>query len=249
MKTTVLADDFKCTSTDPITDIHIWGSWKDDAFPRGDPAAADGVFFTLKIWDDIPDPDGPTGDGYSMPGTMLWEQRFVYPTSTLPDPKFTSREWPPSGTPAPGDSDWYDPTTGTWLPDEHNNLFQYNFFPDPNNTFVQEGTPNDPKIYWLSVEANVMSAGEEFGWRTTHKDNNWQDDATYSIWEAPSGPGAWTETTPWTDMVYPGDPTGAQHEFYDPETSVNMAFVITPEPTTMLLLSMGSLALIRRRRR
>ena len=26
----MLADDFECTSTDPITSIHIWGSWKGD---------------------------------------------------------------------------------------------------------------------------------------------------------------------------------------------------------------------------
>ena len=196
------------------------------------------MFFHVKIWDDIP--QGAQGNAYSMPGNLLWEETFHYPTSTL-SPNFTIREWPPSGTPAPGLSDWFDPTTGTELPDDHDKLFQYNFFTDPNNTFVQNGEPNAPKIYWLSVETAVMG-NEEFGWRTTHKDNNWMDDASYSKWVSPLGPGAWTEETPWTDMVYPDG-----HEFEG--ESINLAFVITPEPTTIVLLGMGAVALIRRRRR
>src|SRR5881628_2400901 len=30
----ILADDFKCTQTGPITSIHIWGSWLNDRVPR-----------------------------------------------------------------------------------------------------------------------------------------------------------------------------------------------------------------------
>ena len=30
----ILADDFKCTQTGPITSIHIWGSWLNDRAPR-----------------------------------------------------------------------------------------------------------------------------------------------------------------------------------------------------------------------
>src|SRR3990170_7895753 len=48
----VLADDFLCTSTGPITDIHIWGSWLYDRLPVipgttvGDP---NNVSFRLSI--------------------------------------------------------------------------------------------------------------------------------------------------------------------------------------------------------
>src|SRR5712691_13462523 len=33
--TKILADDWKCTSQDPVTDIHIWGSWLNDRLPPG----------------------------------------------------------------------------------------------------------------------------------------------------------------------------------------------------------------------
>ena len=31
----ILADDFLCIETGPITDIHIWGSWYHDMLPAG----------------------------------------------------------------------------------------------------------------------------------------------------------------------------------------------------------------------
>ena len=30
----ILADDFLCTQSGPITDIHIWGSWLNNVLPR-----------------------------------------------------------------------------------------------------------------------------------------------------------------------------------------------------------------------
>src|SRR5512137_3002215 len=43
----ILADDFLCTQTGPITDVHIWGSWLYDRLPY-DPAT------------NQPDPTAPT---------------------------------------------------------------------------------------------------------------------------------------------------------------------------------------------
>ena len=43
---TVLADDFVCTATGPITDIHIWGSWLNDD------VATNSTTFTLAIYDE-----------------------------------------------------------------------------------------------------------------------------------------------------------------------------------------------------
>ncbi|MBM3308588.1 MAG: hypothetical protein FJY74_09710, partial [Candidatus Eisenbacteria bacterium] len=59
----LLADDFPCIETGPITDIHIWGSWYHDLPPFEDPER---VIFTLSIHKDIPAWQSPTG--YSMPG-------------------------------------------------------------------------------------------------------------------------------------------------------------------------------------
>ncbi len=54
-----LADDFECDESGLITDVHIWGSWKDDIKGRI-------TTIHLSIHGDIPDPDGE-GPGYSMP--------------------------------------------------------------------------------------------------------------------------------------------------------------------------------------
>src|SRR5205085_7160156 len=43
----VLADDFICTNTGPVTDIHIWGSWLNDLV---DPTPT----FWLGIYYDVP---------------------------------------------------------------------------------------------------------------------------------------------------------------------------------------------------
>ena len=61
-----LADDFRCNETGPITDIHIWGSW------RGDIPDLNATF-VLEIWSDIPaDHNG----GYSEPNATLWSHTF-----------------------------------------------------------------------------------------------------------------------------------------------------------------------------
>src|SRR2546426_8872613 len=35
----ILADDWRCTSMDPVSDIHIWGSWLNDRLPPGGPCS------------------------------------------------------------------------------------------------------------------------------------------------------------------------------------------------------------------
>ena len=65
----VLADDFVCTNTGPISDIHLWGSWLNDQ------ALTNSITFWLGIYDDVP---VGTGNTYSHPGTnLLWQQWFA----------------------------------------------------------------------------------------------------------------------------------------------------------------------------
>ena len=60
----MLADDFECTKTGPITDIHFWGSWLGDMKGKIDK-------IHLAIHGDIPASKNPTG--YSMPDdNILW---------------------------------------------------------------------------------------------------------------------------------------------------------------------------------
>jgi hypothetical protein len=147
----ILADDFPCTQTGPITDIHIWASW------LGDSAALNiaPVPITLMIWSDVP----ASSSGPSHPGVVLWSQTFL-PGGALPGyykvvPKgFTpSPFWNPDPPPA-GNIEGNDSVV--WL---------YNFYTVPGNEFVQQGTAAAPTNYWLSVTAgtNVVA----FGWRTS----------------------------------------------------------------------------------
>ena len=234
----VLADDFECDNPGLIRDIHIWGSWNDDVLPEDqDPAGGTfqdpgGLVVHLKIWSDIP-ANAAGGPGYSMPGQMLWEMDF-FPG------EFAVREVqsPPE--------DWFDPNNDLWIDDNHFRAFQYNFIIPKDKAFMQLGTKTDPKVYWLSLDVMptpgpAQLTEPQFGWKTTHPQNNWNDDATFSDWEWDGAAGAWVPAGPWREMVYP-----LGHEF---ETqSVNLAFVLTPEPGTMVLLATGAVVLLRRRR-
>jgi hypothetical protein len=66
----------------------------------------------------------------------------------------------------------------------------------------------------------------EVGWKTSWM--HWNDDA---VWRLVGG-------MPWYELT---DPITGE--------SLDMAFVITPEPTTMALLGLGAMALMRRKRR
>jgi len=231
--TKVLADDFECTQKTRITDIHIWGSWRDDFLPVPEPDATGtnmppdpgNAKFTLGIWSDIPAVPGPIGgppEVHSQPGQLLWSQSF--------DPHtYQVREA------FQGPEDWYDPNTGEWHNDNHLMAYQYNFLIDPARAFEQEGTANAPVIYWLSVGVEVVDIEQiaQFGWKTS--DQHWNDDAVWRD-EFDTAPG------PWNELRYPDG-----HEFQG--ESLDLAFVITPEPTTMMLLALGGLAVIWRRRK
>ncbi len=228
---TILADDFLCTSTDPITGVHIWGSWIDDVLPMkeiwvDDPAGGPPIIdflldpaslsFRLSIHSDIP-VDAAQGIEYSRPGELLWEQIF--------DPgQFTVR---PYGDVPQG---WYDPATGEYLPDNHTGVWQYNFDIDHEEAFIQQGTDTEPIVYWLDVETLIHDEFEEaeFGWKTSIQ--HWNDDGVYS-----DGEGGWNE------LIYPdGHPQEGE--------SIDLAFVIVPEPTTMLIFGLGSLMVLRKKR-
>src|ERR1035437_719446 len=59
-----MADDFSCTTAGPITDIHLLGSWLNDAVDSN-------PVFQLSIYSDVP--ANPTVPGsFSQPGDMLW---------------------------------------------------------------------------------------------------------------------------------------------------------------------------------
>ena len=192
----VVADDWLCTETGPVDDVHIWGSWRQDN-------AGQISNIHLSIHDNIL----ATAGGFSMPGALLWEGDFG-PSD------FIIRDY------GAGDQGWYSPSVGEYIPFEHALFHQINIVDIPPPFIQQEGT-----VYWLDVSVATLDPVSEWGWKTSL--DHWNDDAV------------WSE-----------GPDGVWQELLDPMSggSLDMAFVITPEPATLGLLIIGGLAVLRRQR-
>lgn len=204
----ILADDFQCTQTGPITDVHFWGSWLNDL--KGDIDR-----LTIGLYSNIPDPDG-TGPLFSKPGSLLWQQIFA--PSQFSEKLFA--------TLTGNQHEWFWDPFGTITPNPNGDqqVWQYDICIDPANAYVQQGTAANPMIYWLAIQVHLKANGvnAQFGWKTrdpiaTHYGGgHFMDDAVF-------GP-----VTTWTDLHYPsvpapGHPLAGQ--------SLDMAFVITSETT------------------
>jgi len=191
MTCTPLADDFLCTESSPILDIHFWGSFAEDILPTGGPGS---LVFQISIHADIP--AAGVEVPWSRPGEVLWTRVFT------PD-QYTWCLY------HEGLEDWYNPATGIWCDDNHLLTYQYNFYIDESEAFVQE----EGTIYWLSIKEIYFFPKQDdykFGWKTCEFDQRWNDDA---VWQC-DPPGFWYE------LIYPvGHPYAGQ--------SFDFAFVIT----------------------
>ncbi|MGQ9581260.1 MAG: DUF7901 domain-containing protein [Armatimonadota bacterium] len=186
----ILADDFKCDVTGPITDIHIWCSWYHDVFVP-DPGA---VKFRLSIHADVP--AGPYN--YSMPGEVLWWHEF--------EPGNFAWQWEGSTNLLEG---WMNPPEGYEFPGDHN-CIRYDFV-ILEKPFIQRGSPDNPVVYWLDIQAEPLDSNARIGWKTSLE--HWNDDA---VW----GSGREPYSGQWYELRYP-----PQHELYG--QSIDLAFAIT----------------------
>lgn len=224
----VLADDWLCQSTDAVRDVHIWGSWLNDQLPRNSAGAPDpnAVVFKLSIHEDSRPPNT-----YSRPGQLVWQQVFQ-PGAFRARPYATSNEL------------FYDPNTNQILGTD-TTVWQYNFdqLLDP---FIQQGTAANPKVYWLDVQAMPVGVPggalpPVFGWKTS-RDSYFPNPYGITDDDAVFGDTTGFGGTPldWRDMHYPSQSPYAGQ-------SINLAFVITPEPgSAFFVVAMASL--VRRRR-
>ncbi|NQU08145.1 MAG: hypothetical protein HQ583_06250, partial [Candidatus Abyssubacteria bacterium] len=87
-----------------------------------------------------------------------------------------------------GPEGWYNPNTGVYT--RTNQVWQYNFYIDSREAFLQEGTQSNPIVYWLDVSATPLDDAI-FGWRTSVE--HWNDDA---VW-------ADSHQGPWNELRYP----------------------------------------------
>jgi len=152
---TVLADDFKCTASGPVSRIHIWGSFAEDVLPvRG----VDSLAFEVSIYSDVPAQQGAA----SRPGTLLWTRTFApgeYAVRLVHD----------------GPEGWFDPQRDAYAQDNHRQAYQYNFCADKDPFVQEEGT-----IYWLAVKVvESPDSPSRFGWKSTGPEFRWNDDAAY----------------------------------------------------------------------
>lgn len=197
----ILADDFECTVTGPLTDIHIWGSWYKDILPFGENPEA--VTFILSIHKDIP--AGTGGIPYSRPGEVLWYKTFQPGSFTVRVYADNLREG------------WMNPPS-EYEPEGDTICWQYNFLLEPGE-FRQTGTLEQPVIYWLDVQAIPQDEKAVFGWKTRDPNpanfggGHFNGNATWGQGQEPF-PG------PWYELRYPPG-----HEFQG--QPLDLAFVIT----------------------
>jgi hypothetical protein len=125
-----LADDWQCSWTGPVNDVHFWFSALNDS-----QFAINNVH--VSIHSDIP--QSPT-NLYSRPGEVLWSRDFAADEVT----------WRLAGQ---GDQGWYVPENGFYNPHDHTNFYQMNI-QDIVDPFVQ----TLGQIYWLDLSVSASTA-------------------------------------------------------------------------------------------
>ena len=186
----VVADDFPCTNASTITNIQIWSSFLGN---QADP----NLTFVLAIWSDALPPAAAV-PGFSRPGSLLW-------TETFAPGQYTSSIY------GSGDERFYVPATGQLGDDT--TVYLYSF--TPVRPFCQQGSANNPKVYWLSVYAKPSTAGTslQYGWKTST--NHFRDDAVWGTVVGSGYAGNWKELF---------SPVGT------PQVSLDMAFQLINGP-------------------
>jgi len=203
-----IADDFECKNNNQITKVSLWGSWKNDK---------KGVIEQIHLNIHSDDPVGPEGqepeNQYSKPGQQLWGRQFGPGEfqETLYHVVRDPGEW------------WLDPVRGQWSPGSDSEVWRIDIYIEPTDAFQQQGSLDDPLIYWLEVQVDTEEG--EFGWKTRRwpdlcrRPDHYMDDAVF--WDLLSTPRVWRE------LRYPKG-----HPYHALETdSIDMAFALmyTPE--------------------
>ena len=215
---TILADDWQCSETGSVSDIHFWLSSRQDM-----PFDLLDVYVAIHT-DDI---SGP----FSKPGELLWD-------ATFQQGAFTIRTY------GQGLQGWYDPNLQEVVPDDHTLIYQVNITDIPDPFLQEEGTVY---WLDLDVFALGPAGPAQLGWKTTldhfRDDAVWAFDPTNGI--DPTGGEVILAQTglPWQPLVDPF--TGAT---LDLAFVITGEPVIVPEPAGLGLLGLSLLAVRKRRR-
>ncbi len=168
--TKVLADDWMCSQTGPVSDVHFWGSWRQDI-----PGTITNVH--LSIHDDVPAGADPNQNvTWSHPGNLLWERDFSGTEISILDPYDF------------GQQGWFNPNTDEFIENDHDTFHQINIAKIPDPFIQEEGT-----IYWLDVVVDwvAFTSSVEWGWKTSQ--DHWNDDAVWGDYDAAGDVIFWNE--------------------------------------------------------
>ena len=161
-----LADDWQCSRTGPVEDIHFWGSWKDiDGDPATDDFFTPAPFFRLSIHSNIP---ATVDTPWSRPGELLWLWEGEIPGTPFDPPSLEG---------------WIDPNTGEVFYNDHVPYWRYDFVDIPGPFFQYQDS-----IYWLDVSALYIEPPYQWGWKNST--DHFMDDA---VWTDNASSGPWFE--------------------------------------------------------
>ncbi len=209
LSSAALADDFLCTASGPIRNIHIWASFLGDNVPKEGPA---NLTLELSLYANIPS-EGPK---WGQPGELLWSQSFSpgqYTVQTVHN----------------GPEDWYDPSTGLYLSDHQRQAYQYDFCVQDEPFVQQEGT-----TYWLAVSVTELSPNYALGWKTTSLQWQWnnsavslaQDQVNWTPMDYPDGHEYDNAPVGLAFVIDSGDDTTPQYDLGDaPDSTGNFPAV------------------------
>ncbi len=210
---TSLAEDFQCTQTGPITDIHFWGAFMDDTLPV---YGVDSLKFKVSIYSNLP-PDDKVE--WSRPGQLLWSKEILPYTYDVRQVTGFDRQG------------WLDPASKFYEPSNHRKSFQYNICLRENDKelFTQRrGT-----IYWIEIkELAEQDAAYVFGWKPTERRLQFHDSA---VWRHPSL--GWLPISYPDGHEYKGSPLDLSLVITGRAVVADMDFGDAPDPTYPTLLA------------
>ena len=182
----ILADDWRCSETGPVRDIHFWFSAYNDWLNLSQPLSQQIFNIHVSIHEDVP--AGTNEIPYSRPGNVIWERDF-----SASEVYFSRCDTPGQG--------WFDPNTSSYIPNNHQALYRCDITQIPGTYIQQQGT-----IYWLDI---MVDSEGPLGWKTADVDHypapftgtHFQDDAVWADIPNPF----------WTELTWPGGhPKGGQ---------------------------------------